>query len=124
LRDSYAATIMPLPRYRIPILTVAGLIEIAALQPAHGAGRPDDLKQVSGIGGCFWDNLLGHAHSPLATSRHCRSIIERRRRAGDRNSRTSCRYQPGDADPHPFSDYFTRAETHDPLLHCARRGCF
>jgi hypothetical protein len=33
LRDSYAATIMPLPRCRIPILTVAGLIEIAALQP-------------------------------------------------------------------------------------------
>ena len=35
LRDSYAATIMPLPRCRIPILTVAGLIEIAALQPNH-----------------------------------------------------------------------------------------
>jgi hypothetical protein len=33
LRDSYAATIMPLPRCRISILTVAGLIEIAALQP-------------------------------------------------------------------------------------------
>src|SRR5262249_20161944 len=33
LRDSYPATIMPLPRCRIPILTVAGLIEIAALQP-------------------------------------------------------------------------------------------
>ena len=33
LRDSYPATIMPLPRCRIPILTVAGLIEIAAL---HG----------------------------------------------------------------------------------------
>src|SRR5215472_13551126 len=33
LRDSYAATIMPLPRCQIPILTVAGLIQIAALQP-------------------------------------------------------------------------------------------
>jgi hypothetical protein len=32
LRDSYAATIMPLPRCQIPILTVAGLIQIAALQ--------------------------------------------------------------------------------------------
>src|ERR1700746_3119667 len=31
LRDSYAATIMPLPRCRIPILTVAGLIEIGPL---------------------------------------------------------------------------------------------
>jgi len=30
LRDSYPATIMPLPRCRIPIRTVAGLIEIAA----------------------------------------------------------------------------------------------
>jgi DNA replication protein DnaC len=36
LRDSYAATIMPLPRCRISILTVAGLIEIAAL---HRAAR-------------------------------------------------------------------------------------
>ena len=35
LRDSYPATIMPLPRCRIPILTVAGLIEIAA--PQHTA---------------------------------------------------------------------------------------
>jgi hypothetical protein len=35
LRDSYAATIMPLPRCRISILTVAGLIEIAALQTPH-----------------------------------------------------------------------------------------
>jgi hypothetical protein len=42
LRDSYAATIMPLPRYRIPILTVAGLIEIAALQerPRRASGVP------------------------------------------------------------------------------------
>jgi hypothetical protein len=32
LRHGYAATIMPLPRCRIPILTVVGLIEIAALQ--------------------------------------------------------------------------------------------
>ena len=32
LRDSYVATIMSLPRCRIPILTVAGLIQIAALQ--------------------------------------------------------------------------------------------
>jgi len=32
-RDSYEATIMPLPRCQIPILTVAGLIQIAALQP-------------------------------------------------------------------------------------------
>jgi len=31
LRDSYPATIISLPRSRIPILTVAGLIEIAAL---------------------------------------------------------------------------------------------
>jgi hypothetical protein len=41
LRDSYAATIMPLPRCRIPILTVAGLIEIAVLQqPVGEADRP------------------------------------------------------------------------------------
>jgi hypothetical protein len=36
LRDSYAATIMPLPQCRIPILTVAGLIRIAALQLGSG----------------------------------------------------------------------------------------
>jgi hypothetical protein len=35
LRDSYAATIMPLPRCQIPILTVAGLIQIAALQASE-----------------------------------------------------------------------------------------
>src|SRR6476646_10330436 len=34
LRHGYAATIMPLPRCRIPILTVVGLIEIAARQTA------------------------------------------------------------------------------------------
>jgi hypothetical protein len=31
LRNSHPATIMPLPRCRIPILTIAGLIELAAL---------------------------------------------------------------------------------------------
>src|ERR1700746_387685 len=40
LRDSYAATMMPLPRCRIPILTVAGLIEIAALHTADCSVPP------------------------------------------------------------------------------------
>jgi hypothetical protein len=39
LRDSYPATIMPLPRCRIPILTVAGLIKIAALHLTFDQGR-------------------------------------------------------------------------------------
>ncbi|MGC2204064.1 MAG: DJ-1/PfpI family protein [Stellaceae bacterium] len=57
LRDSYPATIMPLPRCRIPILTVAGLIEIAALHveliAAHAgmiidsAGEPQKVNRAA-----------------------------------------------------------------------------
>jgi len=45
LRDSYAVTIMQLPRCRIPILTVAGLIEIAALH--RGGDRTMEQKSAS-----------------------------------------------------------------------------
>jgi hypothetical protein len=48
LRDSYAATIMPLPRCRIPILTVAGLIEIAALHRQPGGVIPSWLGNTHG----------------------------------------------------------------------------
>jgi hypothetical protein len=47
LRDSHAATIMPLPRCQIPILTVAGLIQIAALQ------RSRRLQVLSSTGFCY-----------------------------------------------------------------------
>ena len=48
---------MPLPRCPIPILTVAGLIEIAALQPADIA-RSGDRRGRAGLGGAFMENLV------------------------------------------------------------------
>jgi hypothetical protein len=47
LRHGYAATIMPLPRCRIPILTVVGLIEIAALQLVERLGMQRRLTPLA-----------------------------------------------------------------------------
>ena len=73
LRDSYAATIMPLPRCRISILTVAGLIEIAALQAIDPKMRfHPEIPLVA---------LLGLMHLGIA---RLVGVLGRGRRADDR----------------------------------------
>jgi len=90
LRDSYAATIMPLPRCQIPILTVAGLIQIAALQPLSptrvSTGSSPTPPSIIAL--LHMTDLpivgvqRGHAHSAMVPARsRGRGLLDRLKRA-------------------------------------------